>query len=279
MYCRNADFGRIRFKCTENELKTLSEDTFQRYLARKSGFICPSVQNSEISSSHSRSVRRAQRRSLRPFRMPFRVSPRSSVPPATMRPARHRPLRPVAAIFLVRKQKSWLLCNFFAIRDSFLSPKSGNGSFLRLISCTFVLRSAIGGHATIPNRKKVAIWAAILFLGFRSGLGAAHAESIAVRERRRRHGAGLMDIMGYSGRRLEAGSVALLIDEARYCVPHPPPCFPCRCSMPAHCCHPRFHSILLWRGLPSWQNWSTLKKPVVQGVSLKELARASALGD
>ena len=51
---------------------------------------------------------------------------------------------------------------------------------------------------------------------------AAHAESIAVRERRRRHGAGLMDIMGYSGRRLEAGSVALLIDEARYCVPHPP---------------------------------------------------------
>ena len=27
------------------------------------------------------------------------------------------------------------------------------------------------GHATIPNRKKVAIWAAILFLGFRSGFG------------------------------------------------------------------------------------------------------------
>ena len=247
MYCRNADFGRIRFKCTENELKTLSEDTFQRYLARKSGFICPSVQNSEISSSHSRSVRRAQRRSLRPFRMPFRVSPRSSVPPATMRPARHRPLRPVAAIFLVRKQKSWLLCNFFAIRDSFLSPKSGNGSFLRLISCTFVLRSAIGGHATIPNRKKVALWAAILFLGFRSGLGGRFGRPV---DRR--------------GSVLRAPS---------------PPCFPCRCSMPAHCCHPRFHSILLWRGLPSWQNWSTLKKPVVQGVSLKELARASALGD
>ena len=50
---------------------------------------------------------------------------------------------------------------------------------------------------------------------------AVHAESIAVWERRRRHGAGLMDVMGYSGRRLEAGSVALLIDEARYCVPHP----------------------------------------------------------
>ena len=126
MYCRNADFGKIRFKCTENELKTLSGGTFQRYLARKSGFICPSVQNSEISSSHSRSVRRAQRRSLRPFRMPFRVSPRSSVPPATMRPARHRPLRPVAAIFLVRKQKSWLLCNFFAIRDSFRSLERAN---------------------------------------------------------------------------------------------------------------------------------------------------------
>ena len=88
-----------------------------------------------------------------------------------VRSACHSAFRPVAAIFLVRKQKSWLLCNFFSIRDSFLSPKSGNGSFLRLISCAFVLRSAIRGHATIPNRKKVAIWAAILFLGFRSGLG------------------------------------------------------------------------------------------------------------
>ena len=78
---------------------------------------------------------------------------------------------PLRRFLLVRKQKSWLLCNFFSIRDSFLSPKSRNGSFLRLISCAFVLRSAIGGHATIPNRKKVAIWAAILFLGFRSGLG------------------------------------------------------------------------------------------------------------
>lgn len=178
MYCRNADFGKIRFKCTENELKTLSEDTFQRYLARKSGFICPSVQNSEISSSHSRSVRRAQRRSLRPFRMPFRVSPRSSVPPATMRPARHRPLRPVAAIFLVRKQKS---CN---------------------LGRNFVFR--------FPERA----W---------GGAGAAHAASIAVRERKRRHGAGLIGVTGYSGRHLEAGSVALLIDEARYCVLHPPP--------------------------------------------------------
>lgn len=51
---------------------------------------------------------------------------------------------------------------------------------------------------------------------------AAHAESIAVRERKRRHGAGLMGVTGYSGQRLEAGSVALLIDEARYCVLHPP---------------------------------------------------------
>ena len=187
---------------------------------------------------------------------------------------------PLRRFLLVRKQKSWLLCNFFSIRDSFLSPKSGNGSFLRLISCAFVLRSAIGGHTTIPNRKKVAIWAAILFLGFRSGFGqrGSGAHGIDCRTRKRRHGAGLIGVTGDSGQRLEAGSVALLIDEARYCVLHPP-CFPCRCSMPAHCCYPRFHSILLWRGLPSWQNWSTLKKPVVQGVSLKELARVSALGD
>ena len=190
-----------------------------------------------------------------------------------------RRIRPVAAIFLVRKQKSWLLCNFFSIRDSFLSPKSRNGSFLRLISCAFVLRSAIGGHATIPNRKKVAIWAAILFLGFRSGLGqrGSGARGIDCRTgKKAAPWAGLIGVTGYSGRRLEAGSVALSIDEARYCVP--PPCFPYRCSMSAHC-YPRFHSILLWRGLPSWQNWSTLKKPVVQGVSLKELARVSALGD
>ena len=54
---------------------------------------------------------------------------------------------------------------------------------------------------------------------------AAHTESIAVRERKQRHGAGLMGITGYSGRRLEAGSVALLIDEARYCVLYPPHAF------------------------------------------------------
>ncbi len=189
----------------------------------------------------------------------------------------------------MRKQKSRLLCNFFAITDSFPSPQSGNSSFLRLISCIFGSQSVIGGHATIPNRKKVAIWAAILFLGFRSGLGAAwerawgsagaaHAASIAVRERKRRHVAGLMGVTGDSGRRLGVGLVALLIDETRYCMPHSSHLPHC-CSMPAHHHHPQFRSILLWRGLPSWQNWSTLKKPVVQGVSLKELARASALGD
>ena len=226
MYCRNADFGRIRFKCTENELKTLSEGTFQRYLARKSGFICPSVQNSEISSSHSRSVRRAQRRSLRPFRMPFRVSPRSSVPPATMCPARHRPLRPVAAIFLVRKQKSWLLCNFFAIRDSFLSPKSGNGSFLRLISCAFALRSATGGHATIPNRKKVAIWAAILFFRFPERARAAWKRRTRNRLPYGKE-SGAMGRAWWASREIQGsawGQVWLppLIDETRYCVPHPP---------------------------------------------------------
>lgn len=192
-----------------------------------------------------------------------------------------RRIRPVAAILLAWKQKSRFLCNYFAITDSFLSPKSGNGSFLRLVSCAFVLRSATGGHATIPNRKKVAIWVVILFLvsGAGSGsVGAAYAASIAVRERKRRYGAGLMGVTGYSGQRLEVGLVALLIDGlAIACLT--PPCLPYRCSMPAHHYHPQLHSILLWRGLPSWQNWSTLKKPVVQGVSLKELARVSALGD
>ena len=135
---------------------------------------------------------------------------------------------PLRRFLLVRKQKSWLLCNFFSIRDSFLSPKSGNGSFLRLISCAFVLRSAIGGHATIPNRKKVAIWAAIMFLGFRSGFGqrGSGAHGIDCRTRKKAAPwAGLIGVTGYSGRRLEAGSVALLIDEARYCVLHPPHAF------------------------------------------------------
>ena len=71
----------------------------------------------------------------------------------------------------MRKQKSRLLCNFFAITDSFPSPQSGNGSFLRLISCIFGSQFAIGGHATIRNRKKVAIWAVILFLAFGTDSG------------------------------------------------------------------------------------------------------------
>lgn len=151
----------------------------------------------------------------------------------------------------MQKQKSRLLCNFFAITDSFPSPQSGNGSFLRLISCIFGSQFAIGGHATIPNRKKVAIWAVILFLGFRSRLGAARERAFPCR--------------------------------TPTCTPpHAPdavaPRFPCWSSR-TRCYCLQFRSILLWRGLPSWQNWSTLKKPVVQGVSLKELARASALGD
>ena len=94
-----------------------------------------------------------------------------------VRPARHHvprtppPASPCCGDFPSEKTKIPASLQLFSIRDSFLSPKSGNGSFLRLISCAFVLRSAIRGHATIPNRKKVAIWAAILFLGFRSGLG------------------------------------------------------------------------------------------------------------
>ena len=152
MYCRNADFGKICFKCTENELKT-----------------CPRVRFSAI-SPESR-VLSARAYIIVKFRHRIPVLYAAHSVGRCVRSACHPAFRPVAAIFLVGKQKSWLLCNFFAIRDSFLSPKSGNGSFLRLISCAFVLRSAIGGHATIPNRKKVAIWAAILFLGFRSGFG------------------------------------------------------------------------------------------------------------
>ena len=163
-------------------------------------------------------------------------------------------------------------------------PEEREWLILRLISCAFALRSATGGHAAIPNRKKVAIWAAILFLGFRSGLGqrGSGARGIDCRTGKKaapwggpdgRHGIFRAALGGRFGRPVDRW--------AWYCVPHPP-CFPCRCSrcsMPAHHYHLQFHSILLWRGLPSWKNWSTLKKPVVQGVSLKELARASALGD
>ena len=194
-----------------------------------------------------------------------------------------RRIRPVAAILLAWKQKSRLLCNFFAITDSFPSPQCGNGSFLRLISCAFALRSATGGHATIPNRKKVAIWAAILFFRFPERARAAWKRRTRNRLPYGKE-SGAMGRAWWASREIQGsawGQVWLppLIDETRYCVPHPPPCLPYRCSMPAHHYHPQLHSILLWRGLPSWQNWSTLKKPVVQGVSLKELARVSALGD
>lgn len=182
----------------------------------------------------------------------------------------------------MQKQKSRLLCNFFAITDSFPSPQSGNGSFLRLISCIFGSQFAIGGHATIRNRKKVAIWAVILFLAFGTGSGQRGSGTRGIDCRTGKKaapwGAGLMGVTGDSGQRLGAGLVALLIDKTRYCMLRPPHLPRC-CSMPAHHYHPQFRSVLLWRGLPSWQNWSTLKKPVVQGVSLKELARESALGD
>lgn len=181
----------------------------------------------------------------------------------------------------MQKQKSWLLCNFFAITDSFPSPQSGNGSFLQQISCIFGSQSAIGGHATIPNRKKVAIWAVILF--WVSGAGSEQRGS-GTRGIDCRTGKKAAPWGGPDGRHgrfravLGVGLVALLIDETRYCMPHSSHLPHC-CSMPAHHHHPQFRSILLWRGLPSWQNWSTLKKPVAQGVSLKELARVSALGD
>ncbi len=33
-------------------------------------------------------------------------------------------------------------------------------------------------------------------------------------------------------------------------------------------------TVLLWKGLPSWKNWSTLRKPVVQVVQKKNFALA-----
>ena len=83
-------------------------------------------------------------------------------------------IRPVGLIRLLRdlphcgnrfveKQKSRHFCNFFAIRDSFLFPQSGNrlpnGRLPALLHRD--LRS--GESITIPNRKKVAIRADFLF--------------------------------------------------------------------------------------------------------------------
>lgn len=74
---------------------------------------------------------------------------------------------------LTAKTKNGLLCNFFAIADSFPFPAKREWVLLRLISCSFVPRSAIRGQAAIPNRKKVAIWSAILFWVSETGLGGA----------------------------------------------------------------------------------------------------------
>ena len=161
-------------------------------------------------------------------------------------------------------------------------PTKREWVFLRLISCIFGSQPAIGGHATILNRKKVAIWAVILFfLAFGTGLGQRGSGTRGIDCRMGKKAAPWGGPDGRHGRfraALGGSLVALLIDETRYCMPHSPHLPHC-CSMPAHHYHPQFRSVLLWRGLPSWQNWSTLKKPVVQGVSLKELARESALGD
>lgn len=71
---------------------------------------------------------------------------------------------PVAAILPLQKQKSRRFCNLFAIRDSFPVPAKRKWAVNSHFRCVFRLYSTIGEHATIPNRKKVAIRTDFLFL-------------------------------------------------------------------------------------------------------------------
>lgn len=137
------------------------------------------------------------------------------------------------------------------------------------------------GDSSSVKTKKLQFGPQFCFLGFRSGLGqrGSGARGIDCRTGKKATLWGGPDGRYGIFRAALGDRFGRPVDRQGLVLRAPPPCFPCRCSMPAHCCYPRFHSILLWRGLPSWQNWSTLKKPVVQGVSLKELARVSALGD
>ena len=102
--------------------------------------------------------------------MPFMESalappPRSRVPFAGYAPMKRFPFAGSALLRqpVHQKQKSRHFCNFFAIRDSFLFPQSGNrlpnGRLPALLHRD--LRS--GESITIPNRKKVAIRADFLF--------------------------------------------------------------------------------------------------------------------
>ena len=71
--------------------------------------------------------------------------------------------RPVATDQPVEKQKIRLLCNFFAIRDSFLFPQSGNRLLNSRLPALLHRDLRSGESITIPNRKKVAIRADCLF--------------------------------------------------------------------------------------------------------------------
>lgn len=75
--------------------------------------------------------------------------------------------RPVATDQPVEKQKIRLLCNFFAIRDSFSVPGTYKQVAVRLVICGFYVLNRDRGTRTIPNRKKVANPTVILFLGSR----------------------------------------------------------------------------------------------------------------
>ena len=72
--------------------------------------------------------------------------------------------RSVATDQPVEKQKIRLLCNFFAIANSLLSLQSGNKPLCSRFCCIFCSQFVIGGLRAIPNRKKVAILVAFLFL-------------------------------------------------------------------------------------------------------------------
>ncbi len=68
---------------------------------------------------------------------------------------------PLRRLSPLQKQKTRYLCNFLRLRTPLRSSRPENGRFC----CVLGLRIAFWRHATIPNRKKVAIRADFLFLG------------------------------------------------------------------------------------------------------------------
>lgn len=64
----------------------------------------------------------------------------------------------------VPETKNRVVCNFFAIANSLLSLQSGNKPLRSRFRCIFDPQFVIGGLRAIPNRKKVAILVAFLFL-------------------------------------------------------------------------------------------------------------------